>query len=190
MAIDTLTSSLTISCQWTAQKDLTGTDYSPTTNSSGFNKKTTLGTSANSNTTGGADELISFVGTIANSGNTTIDLTNTTDILSQANTNLARVKALVIRLLSTDDDATNGTACTYITLDGSVSNAFLSGSGGRGWLAANTSTMDIPNGGAVGVEFASNTGVLVNSTIKNIKIINGDSGHPAAYQITVIGGSL
>lgn len=189
MSIDTLTAQLTISASWTAQKNLTGTDYSPTTNASGFNKKQSLGTNANSNTTGGADELISFVSTIANSGNTTIDLTNTTDILSQANTNLARVKSLVIRLLSTDDDATNGTACTSITIDGSVSNAFLSGSGGKGWLAANTSTLDIPNGGAVAMEFASNTGVLVNSTVKNIKIINNDAGHPAAYQITVMGGT-
>lgn len=184
MAISSLTSAITIGANWTAQKTLTGADYSPTQNSSQFTKKGSVGTSAANAAAGGGDELVSFIQTIANSANMTIDLTNTTDILSNANTNLARVKGIVVRLLSTSDDSVNGTACSSVTVGAAAANPFFS-QAHSGWLASNTATLDVPNGGAYGFITPSANGVLVDSTHKNIFIVNNDAGNPAAVQITL-----
>jgi hypothetical protein len=189
MALDSLTSTLTITMQWTAAKNLVGVDYSPISNGSQVSKRSSVGTNANSNTNTGGNELVSFIQSIANSGSATFDLTNMTDILNQANTNLARVKGIEIRLLSTADDATNGTACTYITVGANGTNDWLSSNTGRGWLTSNTSSIDIPNGGALGLAFPNATGVPVNGTSKIIKVTNGDSGNTAAVQISLQGGT-
>jgi|SRR5579885_2583139 hypothetical protein len=189
MALSSLTSAITIGASWTAQHNITGTTYSPTQNSSQISKKSSVGTSASNNAAGGGDELVSFIQSISNSSNTTIDLTNLTDILSTANTNLARIKGVIIQLLSTSDDSTNGTNCTSITVGAAASNAWTSQSANRGWLATNTSTFDIPNGGAVSFVTPTANGVLVDGTHKNLFIVNNDSSNAAAVQITLQGAS-
>lgn len=190
MALDSLTSQLSVSMNWTAQKNIAGsTDYSPNQNNTTITKKSSVGTAAANAAVGGGDELASWVQTIAGGGTATVDLSSLTNILQTTAISLARVKGIMIRLLSTTDDATNGTACTHIVVGNAASNAWTSQSGGRGWLTSSTHTFDIGNGGAVAFLFPTAAGVLVDGTHKNILITNGDGSVSAKVQISLHGGT-
>lgn len=189
MALDSLSSTLKIQLNWTAEDNLTGDDYSPVQNTGTITHQSSVGTSAANNAAGGGNELISWIQSISASSSATIDLTSLTNILQASGISLARVKGIVIRLLSTTDDETNGTAATYVTVGNNSSNDWTSQSGGRGWLASATSVLDIPNGGAVGASFPSAAGVLVDSTHKIIKIANADSSVAAKVQISIQGAT-
>lgn len=201
MALDSLASTLKLLINWTAQKNVTGTDYTATANVSQIQKTLTLGTAAANAAAGGSDELISKIYSIGASSNTSIDLTSLTDILAQTSVSLARVKAIVIRLLSASDDSTNGTAASSITIDNTVTNA-LSAQSNTGWFNnahegtatggagdATGSKFTIPSGGWMGFGVANAGGVLVDGTHKVIKIVNNDAGLAAAVQVTLVGGS-
>lgn len=194
MAIDNLTASLTAAATWTAQKNQTGTDYPPLGSSGTISKKLTMGTAAVNNTAGGADEFVSFLQTLLNSASASIDLTNLTDIVQASGISLARVKGIMIRLLSTTDDATYGTASNSVLVDGTVTNA-LSSQSNTGWFGnagegtANGSRVVIPNGGFLAFGTPAALGVLVDGTHKIIKVTNQDAGVPAKVQISLIGGT-
>lgn len=188
MALDSLAAALTVGLNWTAQKDITGSDYQPLTNATNISKKSTLGTSANNNALGGANELASFVQSISASSSATIDLTSLTNILQATGVSLARVKAVVIRLLSATDDSVIGTAASSITIGNNASNDWTSQSG-TGWLGTATSTFVIPNGGVLAFATANAGGVLVDATHKIIKVANADASLAAKVQITLIGGT-
>lgn len=189
MALDSLTSTLKIQLNWTAEDNLTGDDYSPVQNTGTINHQSSVGTSAANAAAGGGNELISFIQTVASSSSATIDLTSLTNILQATGISLARVKGIVIRLLSTTDDETNGTAATYITVGNNGSTDWISQSGARGWLASAASVIDIPNGGAVGASFPTAAGVTVTSSYKSLKIANADNSVSAKVQISIQGGT-
>src|SRR5262245_46371721 len=187
MALSSLSSSIKLVVSWVAQKVITGSDYAPTANSTNINKTVALGTSSANNTAGGSDEVVSFIQSINASSSATIDLTALTDILGAACT-LARVKGIVIRLLSVADDAVVGTAAAFLTIGNNAANDFIS-QAGSGWLASATSVLDVPNGGFVAFSTPSALGVAVDATHKIIKILNGSASVAAKVQISLIGGT-
>ncbi len=188
MAISSLAAGFKITANWSAGNSLTGSDYAQTQNATAITKTLSIGTTAANAAVGGGDELYSAVTSLAGGASASIDLTSVTDILATAATSFARVKAILIRVLSTTDDSVIGTAASGAMIDGTVANALLSASG-SGWLKAATSTFDIPNGGFIAFGTPSATGVLVSGGAKVIKVTNNDGAVTAKVQITVIGGT-
>ncbi len=188
MAIGTLifTDTETIAIQ--AATGLTGTDYQPLQSNQTVKKIVAVGTAAANAAAGGSDEAASFLITLSASASVSTDLTSITDIMQTASVTLARIKALIIRLLSATDDATNGTAASGITIDGTVTNGLLSATG-SGWLTNSTSKFDVPNGGKISFGTPAAAGVVVNSGSKIVKITNLDGALTAKAQLTCAGGS-
>jgi hypothetical protein len=194
MALDSLTATLTAQLGWTAQKNVVGSDYSANVNASTIKKSLAVGTSAANAAVGGADELYSAVTSLTASASASIDLTAIADILNQAGISLARVKGILIRVLSATDDNVIGTAAVGVVIDGTVTNA-LSSQSNSGWFsnaaegAAGGSKLTVPNGGFVAFGTPSAGGVVVDATHKVIKITNLDGAVTAKCQISVMGGS-
>lgn len=189
MGMSSLNATCKVSTALVASNNLTPSQASPIANSSSPSKTITVGTSAANNAAGGGDECALFLTSVTASSNTTIDLTSVTDLLNTAAVTLARVKWVVFQLLSATDDATNGNACSSVTLDSSAPNGWTSQSFSGGFGNA-TSKLDIPNGAVsnlIGVVSAA--GVVVDSTHKIIKVINNDGALTAKFQTTLVGGS-
>lgn len=183
MAIDTLSARLNQTLSWTAQDDLTGDEYNPVQNQGNLSKNLSLGTTSNNNQAGGADQLVSYIATVAANSNSTIDLTSLTNILQQTSQSFARLKGAQIRLLSTSDDATNGTNCTSITVGNASANQCNLN------LSTNA-TMTIYSGGAWMYFDPTAAGfVAVNSSQKNLYIVNGDANVAAKVMVSLFGGS-
>jgi len=183
MGIATLTTQIQVQVGWTAQGAAAGTGYQPLQNGPTTLTKLISTSSATGNTgAGGADELISKIYSVGSNSSVTIDLTNLTDILGTSAVSLARVKGLVIRLLSVADDAVNGTAAASITVGNAGSNpASL-------WFSS-TNVVSLKNGGAMAFSDPSATGYTVGGSTKNLLIANNDTTTGAGVQITIIGGS-
>jgi hypothetical protein len=174
--------SLQVSCPWTAQLNLTGQAYNPLQNVGAIRKSQTYGTAAANNALGGADEFISYLLSIAASGNSTINLSSITNILQQAGVALVRIKGWLFQLLSTTDDTVNGTLCSSITIGAAASDPFLFNAWG-----GTTPTVNVYNGGIMSYfdQVAAGFTVTASSNDK-IKIVNNDSTYAAKVQITLI----
>lgn len=128
---------------------------------------------------------------IANSGNVNVDLSGVlTDILNQTAVVLARVKAIMVELLTSDTgksqistfDATNGTTCSSITL----------GNGANPWIApfGGTGVYTINNGGIwVHVDPTANGLPITAGTGDILKVLNNDGSNQASFRLTVFGSS-
>jgi hypothetical protein len=200
-AISSLTATITAAIGWNASNTLTGSDYAPNSNNSTPKKQLSLGTAAANAAAGGADELYSAITSLAGSASASIDLTSITDILATAGVSLARVKGIMIRLLSVIDDTTIGTAASAINIDNTVANA-LSATTNSGWFNnanegtatggagdATGSKFCIPNGGVLLFATPSAGGVVTSGTKKIIKLTNLDAAVIAKVQVTVLGAS-
>lgn len=170
------------------QNNITGSDYNPITAATTISKSIATGNTIANASAGGGDEIYSALSSITASSSVSIDVTNITDFLATAAVNLARIKGITLRLLSVADDATNGTAATSVTVDGTVANALLSSSS-SGWLTNSTSKFDVAGGDYVSWGTVGAAGIVVSGTNKVIKILNNDSGHTAKVQLTMPGGS-
>lgn len=188
MALSSLTFKSTVNISINAQNNLTPTNLGPVQNSSNLSKVNSLGTAAADAAVGGADEVFSYIISIAGSGTATLDLTNQTDVLNVASVSLARVKDVQFQLLSTTDDTVNGTTCTSVTMGNNGSNDWVSQSH-NGWFLTNTSNFDLPNGSLMRFSTPSATGNVVDSTHKIIKFTNNDSTNTAKIQPTICGGT-
>ncbi len=184
-----------------ASNTLTGSDYSGVASNQSVSKSLTYGTAAANAAANGANECASFLTTLAGSASASLDLTSLTNIMQVAGISLARVKALVFRVLSVADDATNGSAATSVTIDSTVANSFSSQSE-SGWFNnahegtatggagdATGSKMCLPNGSVLAFATPSAAGILVDGTHKIIKITNVDTVVSAKVQLTLFGGT-
>ena len=181
--LDTLTVTMKPSITGTIGKNITGTAYNPITVGVSLVKAGLAFSRGIANTTAlGADEIISSITTIAASGNTTIALNGLTDMLLQSGVSLARVKGYRIHLLSTSDDATNGTNCSSITVGNAAATPFPF------ILNTSTTTFTLNNGEYTEWATPSGAGIVVGSAI-NIKIVNNDASNAAAVIVTLIGGT-
>lgn len=174
---------LKISFSGQVQKSVSGDDYNPLSQTINIRKSVgPFTTSIANNAALGADEFYSALTlNVANGTPATVDLTSVTDFLGQSSVSFARVKAYMIRLISSADDATNGTLCSGITVNGSggTNLAVLPG-------IANAT---LGNGDVLCWATNSATGTAVSGTTKNIYIANNDASHTASVQITIIGAT-
>jgi hypothetical protein len=181
MGISVLSGSQSDSIKWNAQDNLTGTDYSPLQNAGGINKQQTFNNNIANNATGGANQFVSYLFTIASSGNATVNCTTLTNILQTSNVALVRIKGYVIRLLSITDDTVNGTNCSQVTWGNASSNQ-------QNLVLATNATAFVYNGGISDYFDQRPAGFAVSNTACNIKFLNNDSGNAACVQLTLIGG--
>jgi hypothetical protein len=189
MALTSLKSDLLLQLNWTAQKALTGDNYSPNQNASTLKATGSVGTSAGNTAVQGGDELCSSIISVAAGGTATIDLTAMTEITGATGISLARVKGILFRLLNAGLDATNGTAASYVTIGNNAANDFIGQAANPGYLGSATSVLQIPNGGAAGFTFPSGNGVVVDATHKILKITNNDGAIAAKLEASFQGAS-
>jgi hypothetical protein len=184
MSLDTLQLTFKVSVSGQGAKNPVGQDYQPIEEPIAISKQVGPFLQSNANNAAlGANELISQIFTIAASGNLSLDLTNLTDILFQASISLARVKGILIRLLSATDDATNGNGCSGVTIGNATSNGFPM------FLANTTSEMVLGNGEFVCWATPGASGLAVSGTSKNLYLVNNDASNAAKVQITLLGGT-
>jgi len=185
MSISALTAFTNSQVNWSAAENLTGSNYPPLSNAGNFAKQISITNTIANASAGGGDVFASFLLIISSSSSSNVDLTSITNILQQTGVTLARVKSIVIRLLSTTDDPVNGTAASSIIVGNNGSNDWIS-QAGAGWFTTAGSELTIPNGGVVLFGTPSAAGVLVDSTHKIIKIANSDGALNAAVQVTLL----
>ena len=165
-----------------------GSDYQSTGNNTTISKIVQNGTSAANAAAGGSDEVYSAITSIPAASSVTLTLNSLTDFLGTTAVNLARIKNILIRLLSAVDDSVfPGTAASSVTIDGTVASAFLSTSG-SGWLTNATSKFDIANGAFVCYGTPSAGGITTAGKTA-LKITNNDGTLAAAVQVSLGGGS-
>ncbi len=183
MPLDSLTSSISAGLTIDARKNITGADYQPIQNNTTITKRVALGTAVANGVAGGADSLVSFIQSIAASGTATIDLRALTDILNQGAQVWARLKGLLIRLLSVADDATNGTAATQVVIGNAAMNANTL------FLGAAAHTIVLKNGCFVAWGDPGAAGNTVSAAAKDVLITNSDAGVAAKVQFSAVGGT-
>lgn len=188
MALDSLTASLEVKLGFNAKKNVTGSDYGTIGMNANLTQKETYSSATANAAAGGANELISFVQSISASSSATIDFTSLTNILAATGVSLARIKGVLIRLLSVAQDSVVGTTCTSVTVGNAASNTWTSQSGTSG-PGTNTSVQVIKSGGWYGFGDESAGGTLVDASHKNLKITNDDGTNTAKVQISLVGGT-
>lgn len=134
-------------------------------------------------TAGGGDSLASFILSLAGGATVDIDLQALTDVANRTGHSLARFKYIEFWLLGTADDATNGTACSGVTIGNAASNAH------QLFLGSDTHTFTLGNGEFVIWATRSAAGKVVDGSNKAVKVLNNDGSVAAALQVTVCGGS-
>ena len=184
--ITTLSGSISDGFRWTASNNITA--QQPLTQGDSVQTNYIFGTSIASSSSGGADEIVSFLQVIAPSGSATINLQSITNILQQVGIALARVKGYKIRLLAASGrgavDAVNGTACSSIQVGNAGSNPH------RLELGADAHTYRINNGGSHQHFDHSAAGfAVVTATARNVLITNNDAAVAAAVQVTLVGAT-
>lgn len=189
--ITTLSSSFTGTAQWYAQQTQASGNsvMSPiVSNTNTISKALLNGTGTGANQ---ANQVAVHVYNVTASSSTSVDLSAAvTNVVNAGTATFTAINVILIQLLSStaasgNYDATNGTACTSITIDGTVSNGFLSQSG-TGWLTNNTSKIDIANGQGLAL-WGDQSTMPIASTYKILKLVNNDSVNAANVQITIIG---
>lgn len=180
-AIDTLDVTFKTTMTWSAQNAITGTDYAPITNPGNVSVSERWLDTTSVTAAGGADQLVSYIVTIAGGGNTTLDVSALTNILG-ASATMARLKGWQFRLLSTEDDATNGTNCSGVTIGNAAANQ-------QSLNMATNNVFTLYNGDFQMYGGPRTAGFTVDASNRNIFINNDDANNSAAIQITLVGGA-
>lgn len=136
------------------------------------------------------NEMVGQIRTLAASATETLLLSSALqDILGQSSITLARIRAIMIVLLSstvgqTGYDSVNGTACSSISLGSAASHPWITGPFGA------TDNYKI-GGGELWLHVCnSSTGMTVSSAgSEQLKIINNDSTYAAHYIFALIGAA-
>jgi hypothetical protein len=158
-------------------------DFAPPSYKVSVNKpQITIKNAIANNAAGGGDQALANVYSIAGTGNVSIDLQNFVNVAGQAAGSFARVKYLMIRLLSTDDDAA-GTACSGIEVKPHSTN------GWTGLFKTATDTVAIHNGDMFKWATRLPLGIVVDATHKVLLITNTDAVVAAKVQVVIVGGS-
>lgn len=178
MGYDSFSGKLGVTVTWNPQNN------GPTASYGTVQAPTTLAKSITyvkgGNLANGVNVVYSALLTIAASGSTTIDLTSITEVLGSSKA-FARIKAVIIQLLSTADDSTNGSACSGITVGNAASTP------NKLFMHAGTDTFDLANGDIIAWGTGAAAGIVVDSSNKGIKIVNNDGAVGAKVLLTVLG---
>ena len=184
--ISSLNGTISDSLGWQASNNITA--QQPMMQGDSVSTSYSFGTANANGPVGGADEIVSFLQTIAASGSVTINLQSIMNILQQSGIALVRLKGYKIRLLTSGSngavDSVNGTLCSSITVGNAASN------GNPLEMDAVADTYTIKNGGSHQHFDPSAIGfVAVSPSSKNVLITNNDAGVAAAVQVTLIGAT-
>lgn len=191
--ITSVTGNLVATSTWSAsQTQSGGSTAQPAIQSNGNTiaraSFTSTGSGANS-----INQVAVKVYSIGASSSTTIDLSAAIrNVVNASDATFARIKSITITLLTSTTtsgnyDATQGTACTSITIGNAASNAWISVSN-RGGFGGTTFTFDIPNGGSMSWSVDNANGFAITSGSNcNLKILNNDASVAAAVQLTLLG---
>lgn len=134
-----------------------------------------LGTGASA-----VNEAVSIIKTIGTATSHTYSLAaSLTNIMGVASVTLARVKYLMIQLLSVAQDATNGTACSSITIGAAASNPWTGIIDAAGLYTVRNGAFWIHG------DFSA-TGCAIGADL-NLKVLNNDASNTAAYRLTILG---
>ncbi len=180
MAISVLAGKLSVSLNWNAQQNLTGTDYQPILNATTIAPSQTFGTANADGTLGGADEIVSYLFNVTPSNSVTVNTQNLTNILQTSGVALARITGYMFRLLSETNDTVNGTNCTHAAI---VSNANVAQNLNFG---AN-SNIALYSGGFLPYMDQTGTGFLCSNTVSILKFLNVDNTNTACIQLSLVG---
>lgn len=184
--INSLTGSIGDTIGWTASNDIAA--QQPMGQNDSVATSYAFGTANDNDAVGGADELISFLQTIAPGGSAVINLQSITNILQQSGVALVRLKGYKIRLLTSGTkgavDSVNGTLCSSISVGNAAANPHPLE------MDAGTYTYTIKNGGSHQHFDPSAAGfALVTPSAKNVLITNNDGSVAAAVQVTIVGAT-
>jgi hypothetical protein len=185
-ALDVLTHNLTLTVKANARRNQSG--IAPAVNSTTINKP--LAWTKGAAVAGGEDQLCSIILNLTASGTADVDLTSIKNVVGETVT-LARLKSILIELLSPKDDSSLGTLCSGITFgpETSMNNGFV------GFFGANGNTIALPGGSATveGGVFLWATrnaaGYVVDSTHKKLLFTNVDGAVAANVRITIGGAN-
>jgi hypothetical protein len=130
------------------------------------------------------NEIANNILSIAASGNATLNLQSLTDVLGTTGVVLVRAKAWNFVLLSAAQDATNGTACSSVTVQGGASNPNVLSLGGT------SPTYTINNGGCWKHGDGGASGITVNTGLLNVKVVNNDASNAAAVFYEIAGATV
>jgi hypothetical protein len=179
VAISSVSATFAVGVSYQCQGAAPGQQYQPTTAQG--NPKKSIAFKTGTTTSGQINELSSKIYAISASGTTTISLQALLDVLGQT-VNLVRIKGLLLQLLSTTDDTTNGTACSGVTINATPpSHPFL------GFLGGTNPTITLASGEALAWISPGANGTAVAGTNYQIEVTNNDAVNAAAFQITVLG---
>lgn len=175
MPLSYLNSTVSASFMWDAQNTQTGPTYAFQQSKGPVQNSQIFSTCYDNDLLGGADEIVSFATTIGYSQTLSIDCSSISNVLGQT-VSLFRIKAYRFRLISTCQDAYNGTLCSQI----SISSPIFTNIQGN---------YSVYNGGDWQYFDQTPGGFIVNSGATKISVVNNDSTWNAFVQILLIGGS-
>lgn len=135
----------------------------------------------------GVNEVASNVLTISASGSATLNLQSLTDMLGTTGVVLVRLKRYVFWLLSANDDATAGTACSAVVIGGGSNPCLLGMGGTTPTMTLNGNTSD--SGDKWCYASTTATGITVGGSSMNVLCTNSDSSHTAALYYNVAGST-
>lgn len=183
---NTLDASVTISSTFNFAKPVTG--FNDLTISSTKQNKQTLKSSNGAASAKGADQIYSAIRTLAGGANETLDLSGSLTNVFGETISFARIKAILVELLSAAQDSDNGTAATSILVGGAVATQALAGSGK--WFADTSDKIRVINGGFFACAVDNAAGVTVsNGASDSLKVENEDGAVACAYRLTLIGSN-
>lgn len=190
MAVDSLRLTAGLSFGFRVKKAVVGSG--PREQGYTYSLSIAFGTGAGA---GACNELYAAVRTLAASTTEDIDLSAAlTNVLGEAAVTLARIKAILVWLLSTSQSVgteavsggsarVTGTACSSITLFGAASNPW------QGPLVGATAKLTVDNGN--GFQQTRNTaaGWVVDGTHDTLRVTNDDGAVAAKYVLALAGAA-
>jgi len=183
-ALDSLSFTFTPNLQWNASVTNAGAGtVTSVINSSGL-ASTLLSTTAAA-AVGGANQMYALDLAIPASSSSVIDMANFTDILGRASQSIVRLKEAYFFLVSASQTMPSGVvgnACESVTIGNAVSDANALN------LSSASTTFNVTNGGCQVIIDGSAAGITVDSSHKNIKVLNNSSTLVAHLFCILVGG--
>ncbi len=165
--LDNLTSSVSVTVNWTAERDRSGP--TPIQNTTTLTQKENFKTIDNT-----GSNVWSFTQSVAASGTHVFDFGSEENVLNESIV-LTGVKALMIRLISVAQDSVNGTDASGIKFGAELYS-----------LNTNGVNIEVLNGHM----FLITTNALGTSSHGDITVTNLDATHAASVEITILGDGL
>jgi hypothetical protein len=176
MALDSFTGFIEIAANANVSDTLTGfTNAIRFNNTKRKRQSFDVGTGAEQ-----CQELYAAIVSLAGAANTSIDLSAFTDALGRTSQAMTKLKGVYIHLLSTADDADNGTAASSVTIGNGTNPQKM-------FMDADADTFTLLNGEGIAWFTPAAAGKTIDGTHKTIKILNNDASVTAKVMVLLYG---